>query len=143
MFKINKGQQETTSHSHCFFLAFLNTQIYADETGELKEPDIFYKSKQIDVPEIFKEGVGWRDVESDYEHYLSNYRRGWWRCVEVYVKIIDYKYSESDSRISGHVVAISGFYQAYIDAEEIMQKNIKTFGKSEVHKYLIEIWEGY
>jgi hypothetical protein len=121
---------------------FLYTQINAEDLNKLEEPDICYTSKHIDVPQNLQNGVGWRDFESDYELYLSSYRRGWWRCVEAYVKNIDYKYNEKDSRINGRGAAISGFDQGYLDANEIIKKNIKVFGKEKVHSYLEEIWEG-
>ena len=122
---------------------FMCSQIYAEDLNDLKEPDIFVNtSKHIDVPHIYQKGVGWREFESDYENYLSNYRRGWWRCVEAYVKNIEYKYKEEDSRMNGRGAAISGFEQGYLDANEIIKKNIKVFGKDKVHSYLEEIWEG-
>ena len=63
-------------------------------------------------------------------------------CVESYLKNIDYKYNEKDSRINGRGAAISGFEKGYLDANEIIKKNIKVFGKDKVHSYLEEIWEG-
>ncbi len=126
-----------------FLSAFSGKQIKAEDISSLKEPNIFINtSKHIDVPQIFQKGVGWRDFESDYELYLSNYRRGWWRCVEAYVKNIDYKYNEKDSMMNGRGAAISGFEQGYVDANEIIKKNIKVFGKEKVHSYLKVIWEG-
>jgi hypothetical protein len=125
-----------------FVVIFILT-IFLFGNANKQEPDLFKPPVQIQVPKQFQEGIGWRDLPSDYEMYLEAYRRGWWQCVENYVKNIDHVSDRSYTMMSGHGSEISGFSSGYEEAEKRIKMLIEKFGKEETLKYLLTIWEGY
>ena len=102
-----------------------------------------FANGEIIVPKQFRGGRGWRSHPSDYERYLSSYRRAYWRAIEDFVKDPDYLSSKSDYIASGWGSEVSGYQAGYIDAEKDIKKNIKYFGKEKTHEFAKQLWEGY
>ena len=97
----------------------------------------------IDVPEMFRHGVGWLGgIPSDYERYLEAFGRGYWSCIMNYMKDINYVSLPNDYTSSGWGSEISGFGAGYEAAEKDMQRNLKRFGKERTAQYLKYVWNG-
>jgi hypothetical protein len=125
------------------FIVMFVLSIFLFGATSKQAPDIFNPPVRIQVPKQFREGVGWRNLPSDYEMYLDAYRRGWWHCVENYVNDINYVSSQSDTMISGRGSEISGFVTGFEEAEKRIKKLIARFGKEVTLKYLGTLWEGW
>lgn len=101
------------------------------------KPALYY---ELEIPRAFQEEVrGWSSRMSGCQRYMEGFKMGWWRCVDNYRRDIHYQSTRSDQIVSGRGEFIGGFSNGYRNAEEQIQRNIKTFGPERTHAYLAEI----
>lgn len=75
---------------------------------------------------------------SSYEYYLSAYEKNYWDCIKNRANDINYKYTSDDFTGNGWNCAIEGYYNGYMDAEKVINKLVKYYGKQKVQKFLRE-----
>jgi len=97
---------------------------------------------EVTVPKKFCSGRGWHAAPSDIERYVKAYEDGWWRCIKLHVKDIDYQSTDADKTGIGWPARVEGLRQGFEDAQARISSNIERFGKKRTHEYLIQIWEG-
>lgn len=100
-------------------------------------PVLYY---ELEIPKAFQDDVrGWSSGMSGCQRHMQGFKMGWWRCIDNYRRDIGYQSSQSDYIVSGRGEFIGGFDNGYRNAEEQIQRNIKTFGPDRTHAYLLDI----
>lgn len=78
---------------------------------------------------------------SDHERYVRAYEEGWWDCVRLYVRDIDYITRETDRAASGWPSAVEGYADGFREAEGQIKQNIEHYGRKDAREALRRIWE--
>jgi hypothetical protein len=92
----------------------------------------------VDVPNRFRVGRGAVWVISDAEKYIDSYERSWWACMEDRGININYRCTDDDWIGNGWPSEVDGFRNGYIDANKLIEKNIRKFGREAVQRYLLD-----
>lgn len=107
--------------------------------GRIDSPDMYH---EVDVPPRFSDGRGVAWVPSNHERYVESYEKGWWACIELYAKNIDYESTAADRIFNGWPASVEGYQRGFEDGEKRIRKNLKLHGKKKTHEHLVVIWEG-
>ena len=70
--------------------------------------------------------------------YVSAYDRGWWRCVQKYVRDIGFQYEPTDLGCSGWPEETDGWSDGFLAASGRIESLIARFGKERVSEYLAQ-----
>ena len=107
--------------------------------GCASKPPTLSLAHQVDVPPSWRSG---RDTpgswgESDIERYVDAFERGWWSCIELYARNIDFD-SKEISFGSGWPSECEGWQAGVWDAAARIRQLVGTFGRERISEYLIQ-----